>query len=490
LPGHEILTVAEAQAADRAAVAAGVESFTLMHNAGAAIADAISLRWTARPTLVLCGPGNNGGDGYVTAALLKAKGYPVRVSALAEPTAADARRARALWQEPLVPFGPEAVGGAELIVVALFGAGLSRPLEGPAVDVLRAAEATNVPIVAVDLPSGLQGDTGKPLGYAPRALLTVTFHRKKPAHLLEPGRSLCGDVVVANIGIPDAATPSLALWENHPDLWLPHVPWPGPETHKHARGRLGVVSGPMTSTGAARMAARAGLRCGAGLVKVFCPPDAAAVVASHLEAIMLQPFESDTELEHEAAAMDAMVIGPAAGLNERTKANLAALVRTGAALVIDADALTLFRDDPSALFALLDRDDVLTPHAGEFERIFPGLLSEAPERVSAVRRAAAKAGAVVLLKGFDTVVAAPDGRAVINGCGSAWLATAGSGDVLSGLIGGFLAQKMDSFRAASAAVYVHARAAEAFGPGLIAEDLPGLVPGVLAELYEIARNAR
>jgi hydroxyethylthiazole kinase-like uncharacterized protein yjeF len=212
------------------------------------------------------------------------------------------------------------------------------------------------------------------------------------------------------------------------------------------------------------------------------------VLAAHLEAVMLQPFESEAELESEAKPLDAMVIGPAAGVTDRTAANLAALARTGAALAIDADALSVFQRDPAALFALLDRDDVLTPHAGEFERIFPGVLDKAPERVTAARRAAALAGAVVLLKGFDTVVAAPDGRAIINGCGSPWLATAGSGDVLSGLVGGLLAQGLESFLAASAAVWIHAQAAEAFGPGLTAEDLPDLVPGVLRDLFEASRR--
>lgn len=483
MAGLEILTVAETAAADLAAEAAGVESFVLMRNAGAAVAEAIASRWGPRPVLVLCGPGKNGGDGYVAAARLAAMGYRVRIAALSDPAADDAKRARALWEGKIEPFGPDAVQDAGLVVVALFGAGLSRPLEDPVVSVLKAVEALGAPVVAIDLPSGLHGDTGKPLGYAPRADLTVTFHRKKPAHLLEPGRSLCGEIVVADIGIAQDRTHATALWENGPDLWLDALPWPGPQTHKHSRGRLGVVSGPMHATGAARMASRAGLRVGAGLVKVFCPPDATAVVAAHLEAVMLEPFDSDVDLEREAAPMDAMIIGPAAGVNAKTQANLAALARTGAALVVDADALTVFREDPPALFALLDRDDVITPHVGEFERVFPGLLAESPERITAARRAAARAGAVVLLKGFDTVVAAPDGRASVNGCGSPWLATAGAGDVLAGFVGGLLAQGIESFLAASAAVWIHAQAAAAFGPGLTAEDLPDLAPPVLKALH-------
>lgn len=267
---------------------------------------------------------------------------------------------------------------------------------------------------------------------------------------------------------------------NHPDLWREGLPWPAADGHKHARGRLGVVSGHMTHTGAARLAARAGLRVGAGLVKMFCPPDATAVLAPVLEAVMLQPFNGAEELRREADAMDAVVIGPAAGVTEATAANLLALERSGAALIVDADALTVFRGRTNDLFAALDRDDVLTPHEGEFERIFPGLLKQGRE--AAALEAAARSKAVVLLKGRDTVIAAPDGRVRVNRDGSPWLATAGSGDVLAGLIGGLVAQRMDSFDAACAGAWMHTEAARAFGPGLIAEDLPGLVPGVLRGL--------
>lgn len=299
--------------------------------------------------------------------------------------------------------------------------------------------------------------------------------------MLEPGRQLCGEVLVADIGL--AETPS-SLTENGPDLWLPNFPWPTAASHKHARGRLIVISGDAWSTGAARLASRAGLRIGAGLVTLYAGQEALAVNAAHLEAVMLKPFDTDLELEQAADAADAAIIGPAAGVTETTLLNVLALARTGAALVIDADAITVFRDDPEELFSVLDRDDVLTPHPGEFERLFPGVMKGAPERITAARRAAEKAGAVILLKGADTVIASPDGRAAVNVNGSPWLATAGSGDVLAGFIGGLVAQGMDSFEAACAAAWVHAEAAELHGPGLISEDLPGLTPGVLRRLYE------
>jgi hydroxyethylthiazole kinase-like uncharacterized protein yjeF len=267
-----------------------------------------------------------------------------------------------------------------------------------------------------------------------------------------------------------------------PALWQADMPWPDPRTHKHSRGRMMVVSGEAWNTGAARLAARAGLRVGAGLVTVLSPPDALAINAAHLEAVMLAGFETDIELETAARDADVVVIGPAAGVNPATSANVLALARTGAALVVDADALSVFRHDPDELFSLLDRDDVLTPHPGEFERVFPGLLAASVNRIAAAQAAARKAGAVVLLKGSDTVIAAPSGQCAVNTNGSPWLATAGSGDVLAGLIAGLLAQGMPSFEAACAAVWIHAAAAHSFGPGLIAEDLPGLVPSVLRGL--------
>ncbi|HYC98611.1 NAD(P)H-hydrate dehydratase [Brevundimonas sp.] len=266
--------------------------------------------------------------------------------------------------------------------------------------------------------------------------------------------------------------------------WRDALPWPGPETHKHARGRLAVVSGKATQTGAARLAARGGLRIGAGLVKILCPPDAASVIAPAIEAIMLTPFGSPEALVEAAEGMDAVVIGPAAGVTDATQAHVRALAVTGAALVVDADGLTVFEGWPDDLFEALDRDDVLTPHEGEFKRLFPGLLDTGRENAAA--EAARRAGAVVVLKGPATVIAAPDGRLTVNGNGTPWLATAGAGDVLAGMIGGLIAQRMDSFDAARAAVWLHAEAARGFGPGLIAEDLPERLPAVLAALYDRA----
>ncbi|MFN3837622.1 MAG: NAD(P)H-hydrate dehydratase [Brevundimonas sp.] len=267
---------------------------------------------------------------------------------------------------------------------------------------------------------------------------------------------------------------------NDPAIWRSFLPWPNEETHKHSRGRLAVVSGRAHHTGAARLAARAGLRMGAGVVRILCPPDAAAVIAPAVQAIMLTPFASSEALGREVAGSDAVVIGPAAGMDETTVANIQAVALSGAVLVIDADGLSVFKGRSAELFALLDRDDVLTPHEGEFERLFPGLLAKGRE--AAAVEAARLTRAVVVLKGAQTIIASPDGRARRNVNGSPWLATAGTGDVLSGMIGGLAAQRMDSFEAACAAVWIHCDAADRFGPGMIADDLTEVLPRALAGL--------
>ena len=479
---RDILRVSEMAAADRAANAAGTSTLTLMQRAGAAVAGRIQAHFAPTKVLVLCGPGDNGGDGFVAAARLARAGWAVDVAAHTPPermkgAAGDAAKA---WRGPVRPLVDAELDGVGLVVDALFGAGLGRPLEAPVRELLEAVHGRGLPLVAVDLPSGLAGDTGAPLGYAPQAALTVTFHRKKPAHVLEPGRSLCGEVVVADIGLTSSPA---RLQENGPELWAHRLPWPRTDTHKAERGRAVVVSGPAWTTGAARLSTRGALRAGAGLVTLLSPPDALAVNAAHLEAVMLKPFDSAAELQAAADTADAAVIGPAAGAGEATRANLLALARTRAALVVDADVFTSFRDAPETLFAVLDAHDVLTPHPGEFERIFPGLLKGSPERITAARRAAELAGAVVLLKGADTVIAAPDGRAVVNTNAAPWLATAGSGDVLAGIIAGLIAQGMASFEAACAGAWMHAEAGRTFGPGLISSDLPDRLPAVLAGLW-------
>jgi len=478
----EILTVAEMTAADAAAIASGTLGITLMQRAGEGVAQSVIARFPKGPVIVLCGPGNNGGDGYVAARYLAEVGWPVTIAGTSRAELkGDAATAAKAWTGTVETLSSAALSDATLVIDAFFGAGLKRPLDDAPRGLLRAAEARGLPIIAIDLPSGLAGDTGQPLDYAPKAALTVTFHRKKPAHVLEPGRSLCGAVVVIDIGL---GTPKRSvLFENNPALWERRFPWPETDSHKSQRGHLMVVSGPATQTGAARLATRGGLRVGAGLVTLLSPPGAVLVNAAHLEAVMLKPFKDAQALGELATKANAVIIGPAAGVGEATRDNLLVLAARDAALLVDADALTSFKDDPETLFGVLNDRDVMTPHPGEFERVFPGVLEASESRIAAAREAARRAGAVVLLKGADTVIAAPDGRAAVNPNGARWLATAGSGDVLAGLIGGLMAQDMAAFDAACAGAWIHGAAGTAFGPGLISEDLPGLVPAVLASLY-------
>ncbi|MCW5723776.1 MAG: NAD(P)H-hydrate dehydratase [Maricaulaceae bacterium] len=487
----EILSTDAMRAADAFAIRAGTPGAALMGAAGKALCDAIIARWTPRPAAVLCGPGNNGGDGFVCARLLAERGWPVRVFLLGAVAAlkGDALAAAQQWRGEAAPLSTHSLRGAELVVDALFGAGLTRSLEGAAAALAQIAGEGGRPVIAADVPSGLDGDRARADGPVFQADLTVTFHRLKPAHVLSPGRGLCGEVVLADIGIPDgwAAETEIMAEVNGPDLW-PHLPAPGGE-HKHRRGRLAVLGGPAHRTGAARLAARAGLRAGAGLVTVLAPPEAITAYAPALESEMLRPFVGAAGFLEGLAQTraTAAVIGPAAGVGAATREIVLAALSTPAPLVLDADALTSFEAEPQALFATLRATDVLTPHEGEFERLFPGLLAGSLNRIEAAKAAAKAAGAVVLLKGPETVIAAPDGRARVNIHATSWLATAGTGDVLAGMIGAFLAGGADAFDAASAAAWLHGDAGIALGPGLIASDLPQALPGVYARLF-VARS--
>jgi hydroxyethylthiazole kinase-like uncharacterized protein yjeF len=480
---NEIITVAQMRAVDAAAAMAGVATRSLMENAGRAVAEQIAKRFAPRPTLVVCGPGNNGGDGWVAARLLKELGWPVSVLSLV-PRASlrgDAANAATMWDGAVLDAG--ALVEAELFVDAMFGAGLSRALDGEAAKLASMMSAARERVVAVDVPSGLDGDGGNAIGeVCARAALTVTFVRKKPAHVLMPGRAACGDVVVADIGVPESAVAAQAvtLFENGPGIWSHVFPWPNPEAHKHARGHVMVGCGPPSRTGAARLAARAALRGGAGLVTVLSSPDAAPENAAQLTAIMLRIAEDDAAFAAALQSAQCLVIGPAFGTSDdaRRKLEGALAAPDRCAMVIDADAITLL----APLQRKLGARDVMTPHVGEFKRAFPGVLESAPSRIEAGRLAARSSGCIVLLKGPDSVIATPEGRAIVNTTGTPYLATAGAGDVLAGLISGLIAQGMPSFDAAAAAAWLHGKCAEAFGPGLIAEDLPEILPRLLSDL--------
>jgi hydroxyethylthiazole kinase-like uncharacterized protein yjeF len=479
---REIITVDEMRAIDADSARAGVPTRTLMENAGRAVADAIIERFSPRPTAVLCGPGNNGGDGWVAARLLKERGWTAWVETLAPRDAlqGDAKDAATQFKGDVYALSRDNPR-AELVIDALFGAGLSRPLDGEAARAANAFWKRSERVVAVDVPSGIDGDSGMARDEVSfRAALTVTFVRKKPAHVLMPGRALCGEIVVADIGAPSdvVAAQNVNLFENDPLLWS--LPWPEPDAHKHERGHVLVASGGRARTGAARLSARAALRGGAGLVTVLSPPDALDENAAQLTAIMVREAAGDTAYAEAARTAKCVVLGPAFGTTDDHYKRLCAAIeaKPRCPLVLDADALTLL----SPVTHGFDERDVLTPHVGEFRRAFPGIWSSSTNRIDAARAAAAYARCVVLLKGPDTVIAAPDGRAIVNTTSTPFLATAGAGDVLAGFIAALISQGKESFDAAAAAAWLHGKAGEKLGPGLIAEDLTEILPTILNDL--------
>jgi NAD(P)H-hydrate epimerase len=480
---YALLMPAEMSRADRAAMAAGIAGVALMENAGRAVADTVIARWSPCRVLVLCGPGNNGGDGFVAARHLAAAGWPVRLALLGtrENIVGDAAHHAALWREPVLPLNAKLLDGADLVIDAIFGAGLSRPVEGDARAVVDAMASRRLPVVAVDVPSGVDGGTGEVRGAAAPAAITVTFFRKKPGHLLLPGRILCGEIVLADIGIPAGVLEDIApkAHENAPALWLDGYPWPALDTHKYRRGHVLVAGGPVM-TGAARLGARAAARMGAGLVTVAAPATAWRVYAAALTGVIVRPLARDEEFAELLAdeRRNALLLGPGLGITATTRAQVLSVLATRRATVLDADALSVFADVSETLFATIAGPTVLTPHEGEFARLFRA----SGDKLTRARAAARESGATVLLKGPDTVIAAPDGRAVINSNAPPDLATAGSGDVLAGMIAGLLAQGLDPFRAASAACWLHGDAAGTFGPGLVAEDLIDCLPAALGRL--------
>ena len=480
-PDSTLLSIPQMTRADQLAIAGGVSGERLMEAAGWAVALEARRRFRPCRVVVLCGPGNNGGDGYVAACHLERWGYPVRVASLVDLSAlkGDARIMAERWRGEVAPLGRDSLDGADLVIDALFGAGLQRPLSGAAAEAIALCVQRRLPVIAVDVPSGVDGGSGEVLGIAPDAVVTVTFFRRKIGHLLMPGRSKCGELVVADIGIPAAVLDNLGqlAHENGPERWLHRFPRLRPDGHKYHRGHLLAVGGD-TMTGAARLAARAARRVGAGLVTIAAPDAAMAVYRGGDAGAIVR------SLDELAALLDdprhnAVLIGPGAGAGEETRCRVRDALAAGKATVLDADALTAFAETPRRLFADIPPQTVLTPHDGEFGRLFGPVAGSRLERA---RDGAARSGAVVLLKGADTVVAHPDGRAVINANAPPWLATAGAGDVLAGLVAGLMAQGMDAFDAAAAGAWMHGAAAALFGPGLIAEDLSEALPGVLAEL--------
>ena len=491
----ELLTAAEMGEADRLTIAGGTPGTTLMENAGRAVADAAGGLLQGRGVLVVAGPGNNGGDGFVAARYLAERGHQVRVSLVGDRgrLKGDAAQAAKRWHGPVQLASPEHITARDVIIDALFGAGLDRPVEGLPRAMIEAMNERGAPIIAIDLPSGINGSSGQVVGVAVKAARTVTFFRRKTGHVLMPGRLYCGTLEVADIGIPasvlDRIKPLTAA--NEPPLWSTRFPAPSPEGHKYGRGHAVVVSGGTSTCSAARLAARGALRAGAGLVTIASPREALAVNAAANLAIMVRPVDGALELAEFLAdrRRNAVALGPGGGVGPAMREEVRAALASEAAVVLDADALTSFADEPAALVSAIAKHSrrgvVLTPHEGEFARLFKSISSDPKvnSKLEKARLVARQSGAVVLLKGPDTVVAAPDGHASIAANAPPYLATAGAGDVLTGMIAALLAQGMPAFEAASAAVWLHGEAAHAFGPGLISEDLPETLPAVYRRLF-------
>ena len=491
---HRLLTCAEMGRADLAATGLGVSGLELMENAGRAVADAaMDMVPGSGRIVVLCGPGNNGGDGFVAARYLAERGRAVGVGLFGDrdQLRGDAREMAQRYQGDVCELSPALIMEAELVIDALFGAGLSRGIDDNSdlADLFRAIAKCRTTVLAVDVPSGMSGDLGRAEGCVLAAERTITFFRRKPGHLLMPGRNLCGDVLVADIDMPPGVLQAdgvleggAQVWANDPQLWRRHMPGLAVDGHKYSRGHTVVASGGIEMSGAARLAARAALRIGSGLVTVAAPNDALMAHAGQLNAILLAHGQDAEELRQllEDPRKNAVVIGPGLGLGDNPRARVKTVLASPAAVVLDADALTIAAAAREEVFSdikrMVDRSVVLTPHEGEFARLFQGVAGSKLDRA---RIAAQRSGGIIVLKGADTVIAAPDGRAVINENAPPWLATAGSGDVLAGIIGGLLAQGMPAFEAASAAVWLHGAAAARFGLGLIAEDIVEVLPTVL-----------
>lgn len=493
----ELLTADEMRRAEQITIDEGTPSITLMENAGRGVAEEVVRRFPrGSKVLVCCGPGNNGGDGFVCARTLRERGYHVRLALLCKPEELkpDPQEMARRWDETIEPLAPNTLNGAEVVVDAIWGSGLKRPVNGIVAEFIEDVTQRDLPVVAVDIPTGIDATHGSVQGAAFDAVSTVTFFRRKTGHMLLPGKRHCGELRTVDIGIPKSVLADVApqTFLNEPDFWLRYYPRLKPEGHKYDRGHAVIVSGPMESTGAARLSARAALRMGTGLVSLATSKAAFYINAAQLTSIMLAVYDGPAGLADVLISdprRNAALIGPGAGTSQETRDNVAAVLSSDATVVVDAEGLTAFEGQAQQLFGLILRRSaptILTPHRGEFDRLFPE-LGNAESKLEQARRAAEISGAVIVFKGPDTVVSAPDGLSAITDDAPPWLATAGTGDVLAGMIMGLCAQGMSPFDAAVAAVWMHCELARNFGPGLIAEDMAELLPTLLQRLNKLEK---
>ncbi|USG59648.1 NAD(P)H-hydrate dehydratase [Sneathiella marina] len=488
--GIELLTTTQMYQADRLAIEGGVPGIILMEAAGRGVAETIQDYWETGSCLVICGPGNNGGDGYVIARHLQEEGWRVILLSTCDPEklSGDAAIMRSRWEGPTQSIAADPLK-IDLVVDAVFGAGFSGTLAPDIVSLFATVKAAKIPVVAVDVPSGVNGNTGAIDPGSLNAAMTVTFYRAKPGHYLYPARASCGQLEVIDIGIKDEYLETISpdIFTNTPEIWKSNLHILQPSDHKYSRGHLVVVGGGIASTGAARIASRCSLRAGAGAVTVISPPSALTTYAVALEAVMVRACSTAEEFLEwvEGKRIGTILIGPGCGLSDRTVELVIAALNSPADVILDADALTVFKDNPDSLFELIRNKKhgncIMTPHEAEFARLF----SFDGSKMDRARQAADRSNAIILLKGADTVIASPHGQVVINHNAPANLATAGSGDALAGIIAGLVSAKMSVFYAAAAAAWMHGEAGTSVGPGLIAEDIEEVIPAILSDLHDL-----
>ncbi len=518
----QILSPKEMQKIDKDAIKSGISGYNLMENAGRSVAKEIVSKFRKTKVLVLCGPGNNGGDGFVVARILSEIGWEVSVASVnISKLKGDAEKARLSYKHNIssiiskdidvilnkrriqkdknksvnsscrdtiktndLLIGKQIPQHSKiapnlLVIDAIFGTGLNKIIKGDLAEVIEKINKSNALVVAVDIPSGINGENGEVMGVAIKADITLTFTRKKLGLVLMPGKMNAGEVITTDIGIPEEIInkQKFSIYENSPNLWISSFPFPEPQDNKYTRGHVVVASGGVDCTGAACLASISALRCGAGLVTVLSPKEALSIYASKLNSVMAKPFRNIKEFVQFISDKhkNVIVLGPGNGANEETAEKVKKALSLKKTCVIDADAISAFAGRGRSLFKMIKSPVVLTPHEGEFARIF----DIKGDKIKRAKDAAKKSNADIVLKCTDTIIEAHDNRIVINTCATPNLATAGTGDVLSGIIAGLLAQRMDPFEAACAGVYLHSQAAKEFGIGLIAEDMPQILPAVL-----------